>query len=60
MAVLAGTLYLRSRLRADGILEEGELYQGVSFFSVMHVLFDGITEMTLMVRIPPPEPLSST
>ena len=56
MAALAGTLYLRSRLQADGLLVQGELYQGVSFFSIMHVLFDGITEMTLMVRNPHQSP----
>lgn len=50
MSLLAGTLFLKSRVQSQDIIGQATLYLGLAFFSLMNVLFDGVPEMTLTVR----------
>ena len=49
VALITGTLFLRTRLRPDNI-NDGSLYEAVIFFSLIQLMFDGFVEMNLTVR----------
>lgn len=49
-AIVASTLFLRTNLRPDSLLE-GSAYFGFLFFALIVALFDGFAEETLTVRI---------
>jgi hypothetical protein len=52
MGIIAGTMFLRTRVRPDSVIN-GSMYMSVCFYSVMIMMFNGLTEMTIAVRSPP-------
>ncbi|KAK9836042.1 hypothetical protein WJX81_008449 [Elliptochloris bilobata] len=52
MAIITGTMFLRTRIEPDSVLN-GSMYMSVCFYSVMIMMFNGLTEMTIAVdRLP--------
>jgi hypothetical protein len=49
MGIIAGTMFLRTRVRPDSVIN-GSMYMSVCFYSVMIMMFNGLTEMTIAVR----------
>ena len=49
MALITGTMFLRTRMAPDSVLN-GSMYMSVCFYSVMIMMFNGLTEMTIAVR----------
>ena len=48
VAIIAATLYLRTHIH-DHTLEDGTLLSGFLFYSVLVMMFNGITELALTV-----------
>jgi len=49
LVIIAGTMFLRTRVRPDSVIN-GSMYMSVCFYSVMIMMFNGLTEMTIAVR----------
>ena len=49
MAIITGTMFLRTRIEPNSVLN-GSMYMSVCFYSVMIMMFNGLTEMTIAVR----------
>lgn len=50
LALISATLFFRTRLQRD--LDDAALYQGFTFFALLVMLFNGLSEMTFTVRFP--------
>lgn len=48
MATITGTMFLRTRIEPNSVLN-GSMYMSVCFYSVMIMMFNGLTEMTIAV-----------
>lgn len=51
LALISSTLFFRVHLHRTN--EEANLYQGFLFFALLVMLFNGLSEMTFTVRLPP-------
>ena len=50
VAIIAATLFLRTHLHPNSI-NEGQLYSGFLFFTLLQMFFSGIAEMTFAVSL---------